>query len=238
MIRMPAGATQCRRTEMGGKFDIEQEVREPVLSPVDRVSEMLFGLFMALTFVGAVSVAEAGRQEVRAMFIAALGCNLAWGLVDAVMYLVRTMTERGRQLTLIHKVRSAPDAQAGRLLIERSLSRTAADFMSPAEIEAIRARIADLSSVSSRPTLGRDDLLAALAIFLIVVAATFPVVLPFVLIADLGTAKIASRGIALAMLFAGGLALGRFAGYGSWKVGAGMTGLGVALVAAIVALGG
>ena len=50
---------------------IEQEVREPVLSPVDRVSELLFGLFMALTFVGAVSVAESGRDEIRAMFAAA-----------------------------------------------------------------------------------------------------------------------------------------------------------------------
>jgi hypothetical protein len=43
----------------------------------DRVAELLFGLFMALTFVGAVSVAEAGREEIRAMFVAALGCNLA-----------------------------------------------------------------------------------------------------------------------------------------------------------------
>ena len=76
--------------------------REPVLSPVDRVSEMLFGLFMALTFVGAVSVAEPGGVQVRTLFIAALGCNLAWGLVDAVMYLVRTATDRGRRLTLIH----------------------------------------------------------------------------------------------------------------------------------------
>src|SRR5207344_2665605 len=64
-------------------FD-EQEARAPVLSPVDRVSEMLFGLFMALTFVGAVSVADAGRENLREMFGAALGCNLAWGLVDAV----------------------------------------------------------------------------------------------------------------------------------------------------------
>ena len=68
--------------------------REPVLSPVDRVSEVLFGLFMALTFVGAISVAESGRAEVRSLLAAALGCNLAWGLVDAVMYLVRTVAER------------------------------------------------------------------------------------------------------------------------------------------------
>ena len=84
-----------------------EAVREPVLSPVDRVSELLFGLFMALTFVGAVSVADSGREQIRSMFAAALGCNLAWGLVDAVMYLVRTVTDRGRSLTLVRSVRAA-----------------------------------------------------------------------------------------------------------------------------------
>ena len=77
-----------------------------------------------------------------------------------------------------------------------------------------------------------------MAIFLIVVATTFPVVLPFVLIEDVGLAKNASRVIALAMLFCGGLALGRYAGYGSWKVGLMMAGLGAVLVGAIMALGG
>src|SRR6185369_8396568 len=58
---------------------MSNEAREPLLDPVDRVSEFLFGLFMALTFVGAVSVATDGKAEIKTMFIAALGCNLAWG---------------------------------------------------------------------------------------------------------------------------------------------------------------
>ena len=176
---------------------VAETTREPVLNPVDRVSELLFGLFMALTFVGAVSVSDGGQGQIRSMFIAALGCNLAWGLVDAVMYLV-TATET----------------------------------------EAVRGRILALSSLPARPKLNGDDFLAALAIFLIVVASTFPVVLPFALIHDVGTAKNASRAIAVAMLFGGGLALGRYAGYGSWKVGCMMAGLGMALVVAINLLGG
>ena len=216
----------------------EQTTREPVLSPVDRVSEMLFGLFMALTFVGAISVAEPGKAQIREMFIAALGCNLAWGLVDAVMYLVRTVTDRGRLLTMIRSVRNAPDAAMGHLLIERSLSRVAAGLVSSAEIEAMRGRIVALTDLPARPTLNRNDLIAALAIFLIVVGATFPVVLPFALIDDVGLAKNVSRAVAVAMLFFGGLALGRHAGYGSWKVGLLMAGLGTALVVAINALGG
>jgi len=212
--------------------------REPVLSPVDRVSELLFGLFMALTFVGAVSVAESGREEIRSMLAAALGCNVAWGLVDAVMYLVRTVTDRGRLLTLVRSVQAAPDAASGRRLIEQSLSKTAAGLVSETEIEAIRGRIVAFPSVPQRPTLRGDDLLAAFAIFLLVVASTFPVTLPFVIFDDVGTAKAVSRAVALTMLFLGGLALGRYAGYGSWRVGFLMAGLGTAVVAAVMALGG
>ena len=223
---------------MTAESSTEKRSGERVLNPVDRVSEMLFGLFMALTFVGAVSVADQGDAQIRTMFIAALGCNLAWGLVDAVMYLVRTVTDRGRLLTLIRSVRSAPDAETGRGLIEGSLSQVAAGLVSTPEIEAMRGRIVALTTLPARPKLNRDDLTAALAIFLIVVASTFPVVLPFMMFEDVGTAKNVSRAVALAMLFFGGIALGRYAGYGSWKVGFLMAGLGSVLVLAINALGG
>jgi len=214
------------------------QVREPVLNPVDRVMELIFGLLMALSFTGAISVAESGREQLREMFIAALGCNLAWGLVDAVMYLIRTVVDRGRALTLLHSVRSA-NPPGGRSLVETALSRMAtAGVVSPLEIEAIRGRIVALPAVPARARLERGDLTAALAIFLLVVLATFPVVLPFALMHDVGAAKNASRGIAIAMLFLGGFALGRYAGYGSWRAGFVMTALGVLLVGAIMALGG
>ena len=212
--------------------------REPILSPVDRIMELLFGLLMALSFTGAVSVAEAGREDLRKMFIAALGCNLAWGLVDAVMYLVRTTADRGRSLTLVRSVRNAAHAQAGRALIESSLSRGMAGLVSSEEIEAIRGRIVALPAVPARAKLYGSDLLAALAIFLLVVLATFPVVVPFAVMQDVGAAKNASRAVALVMLFLGGHALGRYAGYGEWRAGIMMTAVGVLLVGAIMALGG
>lgn len=223
---------------MSDQLEGIEAARESALSPVDRVSEMLFGLFMALTFVGAVSVADAGQAEIRNMLAAALGCNLAWGLVDAVMYLVRTVTDRGRSLTLVRSVREAADAQSGRRLIANSLSRVAAGLVTDAEIEAIRRRVLALASVPARPKLQWEDYLAALVIFAIVVASTFPVVVPFLIFDDVGLAKNVSRIIALAMLFFGGLALGRHAGYGSLKAGFTMAGLGAVLVGAVRALGG
>jgi VIT1/CCC1 family predicted Fe2+/Mn2+ transporter len=216
----------------------DERARETVLHPVDRIMELLFGLLMALSFTGAMSVAQSGREHVRELFIAALGCNLAWGLVDAVMYLVRTVVARGRSLTLMRAVRAAADAQAGRAVIESELSQTAAGLVSTSEVEAIRGRIVALPEPAARAKLNGSDLLAALAIFIVVVVSTFPVVVPFALMHDVAAAKNASRVIALVMLFLAGFALGRYAGYGSWRAGIAMAVLGALLVGAIKALGG
>lgn len=71
-----------------------------VLDPSERAAEVLFGLIMVLTFTGTLSVAGAGRAEVRAMLIGALGCNLAWGIIDAVLYLMGTLAAKSRPRSL------------------------------------------------------------------------------------------------------------------------------------------
>jgi hypothetical protein len=71
-----------------------------------------------------------------------------------------------------------------------------------------------------------------------VVLGTFPVALPF-LVFDIQPALLVSRILTLIMLFAAGLALGRYAGASAgWKSGLAMTIVGVALTAGIIALGG
>src|SRR5215469_7330262 len=87
----------------------EPERRQPILNTVDRVSELCFGLFMALTFIGAVKAVTAGEDAGYKMFFTALGCNLAWGLADAVMYLVRTLADRGQRLKLALTVQRERD---------------------------------------------------------------------------------------------------------------------------------
>src|SRR5215470_18560360 len=152
------------------------EERIILLDPVDRISEILFGLIMAVTIVGSLSVATAGQAEVRTVMYAALGCNIAWGLVDAVMYLVRTATERSRLRVLAAKVR-ASDATAANRLIGDSLPEHLAPVLGTDEIEAMRKRLVERAP-DDRPLLRVRDFLAAVAIFAAVVLATFPVVLP------------------------------------------------------------
>ncbi|AGW92817.1 MULTISPECIES: hypothetical protein [Cupriavidus] len=213
------------------------EERPRLLDTVDRVSEMCFGLFMALTFVGAVSAVAAPADAGRVMFQTALGCNLAWGLVDAVMYLVRTLTERGRKLSLVKAVR-ASDPSDGIARLREALSPALRTLVADTELEAMRSRIARSTDWPEKPALRGQDFLAAAAIFGIVVLATFPVALPFILIHEVPAALLVSRVLTIVMLFGAGIALGRHAGFGGWIAGVAMTVLGIALTVAIILLGG
>ncbi len=211
--------------------------RVRLLEPIDRISEILFGLIMAVTIVGSVSVATAGHAEVRTALVGALGCNLAWGLVDAVMYLLRTVTERTRNRSLARAIAKADDATA-RQLLTRTLPEHVAALAGPAEIDGMRRRLLELP-VPTGALLVRDDYLAAFGIFLLVVLATFPVVLPFMVIADAALAMEVSRVVTVAMLFLAGAGLGRYGGHPRPLVtGVLMALLGVALIAAVKVLGG
>ena len=67
------------------------KVSNRFLDPIDRISEVFFGLIMVLTSTGTLSVLTAGRVEVKTMIMGALGCNLAWGIIDAGMYLMGSL---------------------------------------------------------------------------------------------------------------------------------------------------
>jgi VIT1/CCC1 family predicted Fe2+/Mn2+ transporter len=219
------------------KTGIEQETRSRLLDPVDRISEILFGLIMAVTFVGSISVATAGSEDVRTATASALGCNLAWGLVDAVMYVVRNLTERTRRRRLAQRIVEA-QPEAARSMIAQELPAGIADITGPRELEAMRERLGSIQIGPSPVVTGRD-LLEAAGVFLLVVLATFPLVLPFLLISDIATAKHVSRAVTFVMLFLAGYELGRHAGHPHpVRLGAAMAVFGAVLILAVIALGG
>jgi VIT1/CCC1 family predicted Fe2+/Mn2+ transporter len=93
--------------------------------------------------------------------------------------------------------------------------------------------------VPDRPVLSREDYLAAFGIFVLVVVATFPVVLPFMLVREPALAMRISQTVTVVMLFVAGFALGRHAGHARpLATGAAMSIFGVVLIAAVKALGG
>lgn len=209
-----------------------------VLEPSERISEILFGLIMVLTFTGSLSVAEAGRDDVRAMLIGALGCNLAWGIIDAVLYLMGCLAEKGRGLMTFRAVRKATDPQAAQRLITDALPSVIACVLQPAEVEAMHQRLKQLPEPPERARLRRDDWLGALGVFLLVFLATFPVAIPFLFMHNAVPALRTSNAIAIGMLFGLGYAFGRCAGRNPWVMGISLVILGAMLVALTMALGG
>ena len=215
-----------------------QERSKRVLEPIDRVSEVLFGLIMVLTFTGSLSVAEAGREDVRTMLIGALGCNLAWGVIDALLYLMGSLAERGRSLMTYQSVRGTSDPDHAQRLIAGAMPPVLASILQPGELAGLHERLKQLPEPPPRARLHKDDWLGALGVFLLVFLSTFPVVIPFMVMHDAVRALRVSNAIAIALLFATGYAYGRMTGWRAWLVGISMVILGSALVALTMALGG
>ena len=209
-----------------------------VLEPIDRVSEVLFGLIMVLTFTGSVSVAEAGREDIRTMLIGALGCNLAWGVIDGVFYLMGCLAERGRDLANFRAVREADDTQQAQRLIAEALPPVVASVLQPGELEAIRERLRVLPDPPVRASLDKDDWLGAVGVFLLVFLSTFPVVIPFLFMRNAVPALRVSNAIAIALLFLAGYAFGRMTGRRPMRAGIAMVILGSILVGVTITLGG
>ena len=209
-----------------------------VLEPIDRVSEVLFGLIMVLTFTGSLSVAEAGRDDVRTMLIGALGCNLAWGIIDGVLYLMGCMAEKGRGLLTLRAVRQATDPSEAQRLIADALPPVVASVLEPAELETMHQRLKQLPEPPGQARLGKDDWLGAIGVFLLVFLCTFPVVIPFLFMSNAGPALRVSNAVAVVMLFVTGYLFGQMTGRNRWLVGLSMVVLGLILVGMTMALGG
>ncbi len=209
-----------------------------VLSPFERASEIMFGLIMALTITGALSVANATEHETRALFVSTLACNIAWGLVDGVLYVFNALVERGRRMLVTLALQGNADGVDVSELLAEVLPGRLVDRLTPAELEALRERLASHPGAAERPRVRAHDVLGGIAVFLLVTASTFPVSLPFLLVREPAEAMAISRGLSLLLLFFSGYAVGRYAGLRPVWVGLSTLGIGAVLVGLVKALGG
>lgn len=209
-----------------------------VLDPIDRISEVLFGLIMVMTFTGTLSVAGAGRDDVRTMLVGALGCNLAWGLIDGIFYLMGCMASRGETLRVFQRIRSATDAGEARQMILEALPPIVAGVLDSHEVESLRERVMAMPEPAHGDRLQADDYLGAAGVFFLVFLSTFPVAIPFLLIADPHTALRVSNAVAVVMLFITGYSFGRLSNRPPLLVGGAMVVVGLVLVGLTIALGG
>ena len=212
---------------------------ERILDPAARVSEILFGVIMALTFTTTIDAASGGREDVRTLLFAAVGCNLAWGLVDAVMFLMHAITGKGRDLKSVRAVRAASTPREAHLIITGAMPPVLASMLTLDDLERLRQGLVRMDNLPARPGLSKEDWLGALGVFLLVLLSTFPLVVPFLIFPGVNLALRASNAVAIAMLFLCGFVLARHGGYPPpWVAGLSMVLLGTVLVAITIALGG
>ena len=209
------------------------------LDPAARLGEALFGLIMALGFTGAVRLGEEEANN-RALFIGILGCNLAWAIVDGVMYVLTALVERGRKLRLVREVLSAPTDEAALQQIGRELDGPLMTLTTPQERLQLHGWVLEIlrRGGSEEARVERQDLLGGLAASLLVLLATFPVVVPFLVIPDANLATRISNLIGLVLLFLLGVRWGQIVGGRSIRIATGLTLVGVVLVLITIVLGG
>jgi hypothetical protein len=209
-----------------------------VLSPIDRISEVLFGLVMVLTFTGTISAAHPGKAELRDLLWSALGCNLAWGIIDAMMYLMNIVLSRAYGMSVIKRIMGSTDNQVTREIIREEIHPVVSSLLTDEELDKMGTRIKQLEAPTTKHLLTGLDVIAGVQIFLLVFLCTLPVALPFALVGDPLLGMRISNGVALILLFIGGFRLAQYASLRTWVTATIYTLIGLIMVSLTMALGG
>ena len=213
------------------------KVLESALSPFERGAEIIFGILMAISVTAAAEITAGGEANVRELMLAALGCNLAWGLIDGVIYLLQLQFERHRVHRMALELRSIESEDAFRARVAAEVPPLVAQAMTADSYRYIHRAVQGYRQ--ARPAYwSRQEFATAGLICALVFGSTFPLVLPFILMQEPYLALRVSHGVAVVMLFFLGWKLGRWSGASPVGSGALLAMVGVLLAVLCVALGG
>ena len=209
------------------------------LNPIDRVSEILTAIVVLLAFLGSLSVATTGRQEMHAMLRRCLeGAMWPGESSMPVLYLMDCLAEKRTALVTLRAVRTASDSTKARQLIADSLPSVVASIVEPQELETLHQRLRHLPAPPEHVHLDSDDWRRAIGIFLLMFLSTLPMIAPFAFMQEICWLCEPPIGIAIVMLFVAGFLYGRLIGSHALRIGLALVAVGVALVAMTIALGG
>jgi len=211
------------------------------LDPAGRLGEVLFGLIMVLTvtLTAGLTVSE-GPEGVRELLVAAIGCNIAWGIIDGMMYVMDGMFERGRRARIVGAIRSAPDEPAALAMVREHLDDDLSPLAGTQACDAFyRGVLANLRGTEQPKTgVTKADLLGGLACFWLVFLSCIPAVIPFLIFDRPRFALRVSNVLLVAMPFVVGLKWAKYTNTSPLVAGLTMMLIGLALVGVAILLGG
>jgi hypothetical protein len=209
------------------------------LDPASRLGEILFGLIMVLTVT--LTTAIASQADAKSMLKAAVGCNIAWGIIDGIMYVMNCVTIRSGRARLILAIQEAADSIAAMEIIRSKMEPDLVRITEQQERELLYKSVLEhLRHIKPvRVSMEREDFYGALACCWLVIASCLPAALPFLILQDYPTVALrVSNGLLIAMLFWVGWKWARYAHTNRWATGLIMTTIGLILVGVAVLLGG
>lgn len=190
--------------------------------------------------LGASLLAAIDRDTLRTTLLAALGCNIAWGIIDAALYVMGKAIVRSRNRSLMRAIRSAPDDAAALAVVREALEPTVGSHGRHEDRERFYRSLHGIA-VNDGPRsalVTADDMKSAVAVFVLVAISAVPSVVPFFLIGDPLLALRVANAVQVAMLFVVGFYWARAIGANGWRTGLVLMLSGVLLVGIAVVLGG
>jgi hypothetical protein len=211
------------------------------LDPSESLLEILFGLVMALTMTaGARLLSEPATLDRPELVIALAGCNVAWGVIDAVFYLLGSLFNRNRRVRLVRELQAATNDNQAIALIRDEFDLKGEPPTCAEDRVAFHRSVLELlrHAGAERAQFTQAELIAAGIILVLVSLAAVPGLIPLLLIAHMDTALRVANALQVVLLFAIGYRWARYSGAPGWR-GALIVGvLGVVLVLIAIALGG
>jgi hypothetical protein len=212
------------------------------LDPASRLGEILFGFIMVLTvtLTAGFGVAD-GKRGVRQLLFAAVGSNVAWGIIDAVMYLMNSMVVRRGKIRLVEAVQRAPDQERALVLIRDRVEPELQELLGPEKAEAFsRSVLSHIlgARIAKRRILTGEDFYGALASFWLVFVSCLPASIPFLIFSEPQVALRVSNFLLIVGLFYVGQKWAVYAGKNRLGFGLAMVAVGLMLVGVAILLGG
>ncbi len=211
------------------------------LAPGDSLSEILFGLIMTLTFtLGAGIMVREDPNAVRELLIATVGCNIAWGLIDGLMYLAGQRFERGRRARLADTIRAEANEEKAARRVAGELDELLELVTEESDRASLYRKIVRSVREGEPPStrLTRQDVYGGVESFFLVFLSSIPAALPFLFFDEAWFALRVSNTILIGLLFVVGYRWARYTNLPPLRVGVALTVSGVALVSIALALGG
>jgi VIT1/CCC1 family predicted Fe2+/Mn2+ transporter len=208
------------------------------LHVIERIDEVIYGLIAALTFTCSISIANSGKEEVQSILWTAVGCNFAWGMIDAVIIIFSTLLYRGEAIKTLNEIRNAATDEEASKVIKSTMPPLAGTLLKREHFKHLRDEILKLPPPPESVFLTWTDVKNALLAFILVFTSTIPVILPFLFITQPHHAVRVSNWIALILLFITGRYFGKKTGFKPWRTAFILTIIGVAIVIATIYLGG